>query len=297
MAADDQMDLDTFRDFVAKVGAELGMQLDPDSRPLWGARLIAYDGLPAGQGALLAHSESGRLAYSLTLPKLRDLRTEISPDYPPAGYPFPDGPTRPIGVCISRGPHVVAGQIRARLEPEVLATLVKITEYAGHEADLARRRADLAGRVAALFPACRVRPSPHDLTDRAELHIYGQTSGEGGWVRVSRAASEVQFDRFTVPAEVACQILAVFSAATVVRCPDWPQPGVPAGCDLLGCGSVNVSGPDDDGWYDCETCGLTFRHQPPPPGYDLTRNCPGPPRENLAGGTGRDPGHHGTEPE
>ena len=40
-----------------------------------------------------------------------------------------------------------------------------------------------------------------------------------------------------------------------VRCPDTQE----AGSDIVGCGSSNVSGPDDEGFYDCGECGLFFK--------------------------------------
>lgn len=40
-----------------------------------------------------------------------------------------------------------------------------------------------------------------------------------------------------------------------LRCPDTGR----YGSDLIGCGSANVAGPDDEGLYDCCDCGLFFR--------------------------------------
>lgn len=28
--------------------------------------------------------------------------------------------------------------------------------------------------------------------------------------------------------------------------------------DITGCGSVNIDGPDSEGWYDCLDCGIEF---------------------------------------
>jgi hypothetical protein len=40
-----------------------------------------------------------------------------------------------------------------------------------------------------------------------------------------------------------------------VRCPQAPRfPG-----DLTGCGSTNVTQPDDEGFHDCCNCGLFFK--------------------------------------
>lgn len=40
------------------------------------------------------------------------------------------------------------------------------------------------------------------------------------------------------------------------RCPDTPRfPG-----DLVGCGSVDTTPPDDEGLCDCLECGIWFRH-------------------------------------
>jgi hypothetical protein len=40
-----------------------------------------------------------------------------------------------------------------------------------------------------------------------------------------------------------------------VRCPSHPN----LKGELAGCGSTNVSGPDDEGFYDCHDCGLFFK--------------------------------------
>ena len=40
-----------------------------------------------------------------------------------------------------------------------------------------------------------------------------------------------------------------------LRCPlrrRWPG-------DITGCGSLNIVGPDDEGFYDCPDCGLFFK--------------------------------------
>lgn len=42
-----------------------------------------------------------------------------------------------------------------------------------------------------------------------------------------------------------------------LRCPSTPRY---AG-DLVGCGSSNISGPDQEGFYDCRDCGLFFTAQ------------------------------------
>jgi hypothetical protein len=39
-----------------------------------------------------------------------------------------------------------------------------------------------------------------------------------------------------------------------LRCPDTERyPG-----DIVGCGSTNLAGPDDEGIYDCRDCGVFF---------------------------------------
>lgn len=40
----------------------------------------------------------------------------------------------------------------------------------------------------------------------------------------------------------------------MIRCPDTARYTE----DLVGCGSFNVSGPDNEGIYDCHDCGLFF---------------------------------------
>ncbi|MBU0501441.1 MAG: hypothetical protein KJ558_10120 [Gammaproteobacteria bacterium] len=49
------------------------------------------------------------------------------------------------------------------------------------------------------------------------------------------------------------------------RCPRCPDTTRNTG-DLVGCGSSNVSGPDEEGLYDCGDCGLFFRADTDSPG-------------------------------
>ena len=42
------------------------------------------------------------------------------------------------------------------------------------------------------------------------------------------------------------------------RQPRCPEDNGPGGLFLAGCGSSDLSGPDDEGLYDCKDCGLFF---------------------------------------
>lgn len=42
---------------------------------------------------------------------------------------------------------------------------------------------------------------------------------------------------------------------TIIRC---PRGGSTKKLGLFGCGSTNVTGPDEEGLYDCLNCGLWF---------------------------------------
>ncbi len=48
------------------------------------------------------------------------------------------------------------------------------------------------------------------------------------------------------------------SITKTITCPTAPETidGVPH--TIIGCGSANVSGPDDEGLYDCLDCGIWF---------------------------------------
>ncbi len=115
----------------------------------------ASAGLPAPgqQEALFAERATWPTSYTLTLPRLRDMQSEIAAECPPVGYRFPDGHPEPFHGCISHGPHHVAYEIRCRLEPGCRATLAKIAAYAAGAARLAAIRADFTARQGGENPA------------------------------------------------------------------------------------------------------------------------------------------------
>jgi hypothetical protein len=291
MMSGNWMDQDAFRDFCAKLAAELGMELDQTRQWNWCAFLIPY----AGDGGCLSGQIPEGLGYSLTRPR-GNAMTEVSACYPPTSYPHID--TSPIRRSVARGPHVVAAEIKRHLEPGYLATLAAIAEHDAQEARLKVRRADLADRITGMFRPGKVTAPAHCQTgDTTRLLIHGGGLG-GGEVRFSRGAVEVELNQLRVPADVAVAMLAQFAEAVTarrrpaskpvrhvspggdqpgraphahgggprrpafpVRCPDWPQPGNPK---LMGCGSADLEGPDREGWYDCRTCGLYFEPEQSP---------------------------------
>lgn len=48
-----------------------------------------------------------------------------------------------------------------------------------------------------------------------------------------------------------------------VSCPDWPQAGIDAADDIIGCGHAFYAGPeaDEDGMIDCPVCGICFTRE------------------------------------
>lgn len=291
MMSGDWMDHDAFRDFCAKLAAEIGMELDQTRQWTWCAFLIPY----AGDGGLSGQIPEG-LGYSLTRPR-GNMMTEVSACYPPTSYPRIDTP--PIRRSVARGPHVVAAEIKRHLEPGYLATLAATAEHDVQEARLRARRSGLADRITGMFRPGKVTAPAHCQTvDTTRLLIHGGGLG-GGEVRFSRGAVDVEFSLLRVPADVAVAMLALFAEAVTarrrpasrparhvspggdqpdlaphtargrrcrsafpVRCPDWPQPG--NGPQLMGCGSTDLEGPDGEGWYDCRACGLYFEPELPP---------------------------------
>jgi hypothetical protein len=296
MMSGDWMDEYAFADFCAKLAAELGMELDGNRTWTWCRFLVPY----VGDEPVLSGQIQPGLGYSLTRPR-GDAMTEISACYPPTNCAFDRAK---IGASVARGPHAVAVEIRRRLEPGYLAALAAIAEYDAEEARLQARRASLAGRIRAMFPSGNVSAPGHCQTgDTTRLIICG-AGLLGGEIRLSRGGDEVEFERFRVPADVGLTMLTAVAVAVAVTarrrpaasrpgwpvpsergtaetasasgkpprppfpviCPDWPQPGAETPAALMGCGSTDLEGPDDEGWFDCRTCGLYFEPEPPPAG-------------------------------
>jgi hypothetical protein len=196
---------DEFRDFAAKVAAELGMTLDTD-HDVFGAAINGSDG-------------SG---YYLCEPYGSHGKIECSGRYPVSSYYFRPGDRPTIGVTITRGPAVVAAEIKRRLAPTYAATLAKVLDYNATQTASTRRRVRLARRITRLFPKRTDRwgktvdmaslPSHWQSEGRTQVLVQGPELG-GGQVNISANATEVEFERFRVPAAVAVKMLAVYADA------------------------------------------------------------------------------------
>jgi hypothetical protein len=179
-----------FGTLVAKIGVELGMRPDP-----------AY--ASHGRAAGITDGECG---YRLASPGA-DGKIGITPMYPETSYYFRAGEAGWIGVAASRGPKVIAGEIRRRLDPVYADTLAKVTFHNAAVADDAARRAALASEIAGLFPPATVSvPEHRQRGGIAEVNVRGP-----GWVKIKRDASEVEFERFGVPAEAGVAMLAAYA--------------------------------------------------------------------------------------
>jgi hypothetical protein len=190
------MDRSEFRDFAAKVAAELGMDLDTGSEYTWCETILSVTGDGTG--------------YVLGLPRVQDRRSEIHPVWPRTRASHP---ALRIGVTISRGPHAVAADIARRLARPYREALRAIAAYDREEAAEQAARAALAARIAALFPEGKVSAPSHCQNDyRTELIIHGENL-RGGSVKFHGDGGEAEFDRFRVPAEVAVAMLAAWAQA------------------------------------------------------------------------------------
>lgn len=197
--ASEYMDYMQFLDFAAKLASELGLELDQGRLWAWCVFLVSYSGDGTG--------------YCLTRPR-GDMRTEVTPIYPPTSYSFPDLPGcleggGRIGLTISRGPHAVAVDIDRHLAPAYRARLTAIAEHDTAEARLTGQREELAAQIAGLFPDA-ARPSHCQGNHSTTVSIYGPGYC-GGQVRFSGGAAEVEFIRFRIPAKVALEMLAFYA--------------------------------------------------------------------------------------
>jgi hypothetical protein len=182
-----------------KIGAELGMPRDAE-----------HD----CHGVMLG-AEGNRLHISE--PWNRPGHLSISGRFPATSYYFGPGERASITVRASRGQTIIAREIARRLLPGYHATLAKVAAHAAAERADARSRADLAERIAALFPPGQACLPSHCQSDtRAEVLIHSG-SGASGWVKFHGRGEEVRLDFTGVPADVAVRMLAALAEGRPAR--------------------------------------------------------------------------------
>jgi hypothetical protein len=175
-------------ELAAKVGALLGLPLDLS----W-----------SGHGVRIGAEGDG---LYLSEPSNQRGRIQISGWFPHTRYWF-DGQRKHITVRADRGPRVIAAEITSRLLPGYRAAMVKVREHDADEQAAQQNRDTLIAYIAALFPPgvpCR----PSHCQDHYRSEVLIRYPGlHGGAVKFSGHASEVEFDRFRVPAAVALRML------------------------------------------------------------------------------------------
>jgi len=113
-----------------------------------------------------------------------------------------------ITVRADRGPKAIAAEADRRLLPGYRAAMAKVREYDAREKAMQQARDTLTAYVRGLFPGGATYMPAHCQSDaRAEVIVRLGKDLQGGCVRISHDGSEVEFERFRVPAAVALRML------------------------------------------------------------------------------------------
>jgi FAD/FMN-containing dehydrogenase len=125
---------------------------------------------------------------------------------------YPDSRTWPRGavhitVRADRGPRAIAAEVTRRLLPAYRATVAEIREYDARQQAEQQARDRLAGYVTGLFPSGLTSMPDHCQSDYQSEVILYLAGHLGGHVKFHGDGSEVELERFRVPAAVALRML------------------------------------------------------------------------------------------
>ena len=176
-------------DLATQVGKPLGMTLDL-TWPGPGVRIGAE-----GDGLYLSE------------PYNRHGRIEIHGWFPHTSYWFRDGERKHIGVRADRGPRVITAEITARLLPTYRTVIGKVREFGAAEQAAQQNRDTLAAYITGLFPGDLATMPGHCQDNHRSKVIIHLPGYRGGYVKFHGDGTEVEFDRFRVPAAVALRML------------------------------------------------------------------------------------------
>jgi FAD/FMN-containing dehydrogenase len=136
--------------------------------------------------------------------------------YPHNSSYFPDGCRRHITVRADRGPRAIAAEIDRRLMPGYRETVARIREYDARQQAQQQAREHLAAFITGLFPAGMTSMPGHCQSDYQSEVILHLADVQGGRIKFHADGSEVEFERFRVPAAVALRMLD--TVALLVGC-------------------------------------------------------------------------------
>lgn len=114
-----------------------------------------------------------------------------------------------VMVRMDRGAGVLAREIQRRLLPGYLACLAKVAGHNAAEQHNTALRLALASKITAMFPGDLSCMPGHCQGDRRTEVIVSLGGLLGGHVKTHGDGSEVEFERFRVPADVALAMLAI----------------------------------------------------------------------------------------
>ena len=181
-------------ELASKAGGLLGLALD-----------LTWD----GHGVRLGTEGDG---IYLSEPYNQRGRIQVSGWYP-RNTTYPRGAVH-ITVRADRGPRAIAAEVDRRLLPAYRATVAKIREYDARQLAQQQARDHLAACITGLFPAGMTSMPSHLQSDyrcQVLLHLAGHS---GGLVKFSGDGSEVEFERFSVPAAAALRMLDTVALLT-----------------------------------------------------------------------------------
>lgn len=176
-------------ELASQAGGLLGMALD-----------LTWD----GHGVRVGTEGNG---LYLSEPYNQRGRVQVNGWYPHNSVYRPAGCQRHITVRADRGPRAIAAEIDRRLIPGYRESVDKIREYDARQQAEQQARDHLAAYITGLFPADVTSMPSHCQSDYQSEVMLHLASVQGGRVKFHGDGSEVEFERFRVPAAVALRML------------------------------------------------------------------------------------------
>jgi hypothetical protein len=167
--------------------------------PAWSAASAEHGAYLNGPGGAKLHLEQ---------PWNRKGYVSVSGCYPITSM-RPDHVT--IAVRTDRGAGILAREIRRRLLPGYLAELAKVTAHNAAEQHDTGLRLALAGKIRALFADGESHMPGHCQSEGRTEIVISLGDLRGGWLKMHGNASEIEFERFRAPADIAVAMLAALA--------------------------------------------------------------------------------------
>lgn len=134
-------------------------------------------------------------------------RISITGWFPVTSYGYRPGDRKAITVRADRGPAAIAAEITSRMLPAYREAVTRARAHDAAEKAAKQARDTLAAYITGLFPAKATAMPSHSQTDyRSEILLYLPGS-QGGYIKFHGDGSQVELERFKIPAAVALRML------------------------------------------------------------------------------------------